>query len=213
MKFNNIIDISRRIYPGMVLWPGDAGVQINRQASIKSGDICNLSSINMGLHTGTHIDAPLHFIDEGEDVSSRNLSRFMGFAKVFELNVKECITADDIKSLSIDEDDIVLFKTVNGLIPEEADFVKYYVYIDASAAKWLIDKKVKTVGIDYLSVDNFYLEDSPVHRIFLSQGVGIIEGLQLKDVKEGRYFLSCLPLRIDGVDGCPVRAVLVEIEE
>lgn len=211
VQYKRIMDISRSIYPGMVKWPGDQGFEVNRECTLEKGNVCNLSSVRMSVHTGTHVDAPFHFIAGGTTVAELDLSRFIGVARVFEINVQLCITGSDIEQLPIKENDIVLFKTSNSLIPYDGEFHKDYVYMDVSAAKYLIDKRIKAVGVDYLSIDGFYTEDYAVHKLLLSKGVGIIEGLMLKDVAEGSYFLSCLPLKLEGADGSPVRAVLLEI--
>ncbi len=195
----------------MTVWPGDGGMEVTKDMLIKKGDICNLSSLSMGVHTGTHVDAPLHFIDEGKDIGHLDLSRFIGLVNIFELKSEKVITADDIEYLEIKSGDAVFFKTRNSLIPEEEPFNKDYVYFDITAAELLIKRGVKTVGVDYFSVDGFGLGEYPVHMLLLSHEIGVIEGLRLKDVGEGRYFFSCLPLKVEGVDGAPVRAVLLEI--
>lgn len=210
MKIRRIIDISRSIYPGMALWPGDKDMEIIRDQSIKNGDGCNVSSIKIGLHAGTHVDAPYHFIDDGIKIDSLDLSRFTGYAKVFELNVERCITEKDIISFPIEPGDAVFFKTANSSIPEDGIFREDFIYIDKSAADYLVEKKVRTVGVDYLSVEGFHTKSSQVHTTLLSNNIGIVEGLMLKDVEPGEYFFSCLPLKIDGVEGSPVRAVLIE---
>ena len=210
MKFGKVIDISRKIHKDIPVWPGDEKVKLQKGMSIKNGDICNLSSINMSVHTGTHTDAPRHFIDEGMDIASLDLASFIGYAKVFELDVKECITKESIEKLPIDSGDIVLFKTSNSLLSEDV-FHEKFIYIDISAASYLVEKKIKTVGVDYLSVDCFKSFDYPVHKLLLSSNIGIIEGLNLRHVKEGSYLLCSLPLKIDNADGSPVRAVLIEI--
>lgn len=210
MEIKRIIDVSRKIYPGMVVWPGDTGPDITRDELIRDGGVCNLSSIHMGMHTGTHVDAPLHFIDDAKDIANLDLSRFIGFVNVFELNVKKIITSDDIKDLPIESGDIVFLKTINSEFLDEEGFRKDYVYFDKSAAEQLIQKGVKTIGFDYFSIDGFGLGSHPVHQLILSHEIGVIEGLCLKEVKTGRYFFSCLPLNIPGVDGSPVRAVLME---
>ncbi len=212
MRIKRIIDISRKIYPGMAVWPGDGNVDITRVSSIKRGNSCNLSSINMGLHTGTHADAPFHFIDDAETMESVDLSGFIGFVKVFEVDCGKAISADHLKELSIEEGDSVFFKTRNSLIPEENGFCKDFIHIDVSGAEYLVKKKIKTVGVDYLSVEGYGSSEHLVHKILLSNRIGIIEGLYLADVKPGRYFFSALPLKICGVDGSPVRAVLLELE-
>lgn len=212
MKIKKIIDVSRKIEAGMAVWPGDSGVNIHLNSSIKRGDTCNVSSIDMGLHTGTHVDAPLHFFDGAEDIAKLDLSMFIGYVRVFELNVSVCITEDDIKDLHIEEGDAVFFKTINSEISLTEQFKKNYVYIGKSASEFLIKKGVKTIGIDYLSIDGYYTEGYLSHNTLLSNGIGVIEGLYLKGVKPGKYFFSCLPLNIDGVDGSPARAVLLEME-
>ncbi|KNY29273.1 cyclase family protein [Pseudobacteroides cellulosolvens] len=212
MKIKRVIDISRKIETGMAVWPGDSGIKIHLNSSIRRGDPCNVSSIDMGLHTGTHIDAPLHFFDGMEDISKLDLSMFIGYVRVFELNVSECIAEDDIKDLHIEEGDAVFFKTSNSEIPLTEQFKKDYVYIGKSACEFLIGRGVKTVGIDYLSIDGYFTEDYLSHYTLLSNGIGVIEGLYLKGIKPGKYFFSCLPLNIDGADGSPARAVLLEME-
>lgn len=212
MKIKRIIDISGTINDKTTIWPGDDGIIIDRIQNIENGDACNLSTLHMGVHTSTHVDAPLHFIAGGADVTSINLKRFIGFAKVFHLSVQECIRAADLSSLDINSGDIVLLKTRNSSFDLNDVFHKEFVYLDESAAKYLADKKIATVGIDYLSVESYYAENAIVHKVLLQNEIGIIEGLRLHDVQEGEYFLSCVPLKLEGVEGSPARAVLVEFD-
>jgi arylformamidase len=197
----------------MTIWPGDSSVELKRDLSIKSGDACNLSSISMGLHTGTHVDSPLHFVEDGAAIPSVDLTRFLGPAKVFEINCEKAISIADMQGLSINENDIVIFKTSNSDLPESAEFEKDFVFIDQSAADFLVNKKIKTVGVDYLSVESYDAPEALTHRVLLSANIGIIENLCLKDVQPGEYFLSCPPLKIEGAEGSPVRAVLMELED
>ncbi len=212
MKIKKIIDVSRRIYPGMAVWPGDSPVEIGINSSIKQGDACNVSSIKMGLHTGTHIDAPFHFIDGGKRICSLNLSQYIGTVKVFDLKSEGFIDRSSISSLPIFEGDTVFLKTRNSLLHQTQPFHKEFIYIEESAARHLAEKKIKTLGVDYLSVDGYSSSEHPAHHLLLSNEIGIIEGLYLKEVQEGEYFFSCLPLFIEGADGSPVRAVLFETE-
>lgn len=211
MKIKRIIDISRTLYPDMLVWPGDTKFKIKKNLSIKTDDIVNVSSLEMSVHTGTHIDAPLHFIDEGLDISSLDLTRFLSFAKVFELKVERCITGNDLIPLDIEEGDILLLKTANSYLPEEEVLSEKYIALDLSAAEYLIKKKVKTIGVDHLTVDSYNSKTFPVHNLLLSGNIGVIEGLRLKNVPEGVYLLSALPLKLAGADGSPTRAVLVEL--
>lgn len=210
MKIKRIIDISGTINDRTTIWPGDDGITLNRIQNIESGDACNLSTLNMGVHTSTHVDAPLHFIAGGVDVASVSLDKFIGFAKVFNLCVTKCIKASDLVELDINPGDIVLFKTGNSSLEMTSAFNKEFIYLDEGAAKLLVDKKIATVGIDYLSVENFHSQNAATHKMLLNNGIGIIEGLRLNAAQEGEYFLSCVPLRIEGAEGSPARAVLVE---
>jgi len=212
MRIEKVIDISRKISEDMIVWPGDPNVHIARCCSMDDGSDFNLSNISMGLHTGTHIDAPLHFIKGGRDVLLMKPVNFLRFVKVFSLNVAKCITKEDLIDLPINEGDALFFRTSNSDLPENGAFNQNYVYLDISAAEYLLAKKVEVVGIDYFSIDGYEVEDYPVHKLFLSKGVIIVEGLYLKDVAEGVYLCSFLPLKINGADGSPVRAVLMEIK-
>ncbi|WP_010245390.1 cyclase family protein [Acetivibrio cellulolyticus] len=213
MRIKRILDISGVINDKTTIWPGDEGVTLNRIQKIEDGDSCNLSTLHIGIHTSTHIDAPLHFIAGGVDVSSANLDKFIGFAKVFYISTEKCIKASDLSGLDIQSGDIVLFKTSNSSLDMTGSFNTGFVYLDESAASWLVDKDVATVGIDYLSVEDYYAGNAVTHKLLLKKGIGIIEGLRLDDVPEGEYFLSCVPLKIEGAEGSPVRAVLVEFDK
>ena len=212
MRVKRVIDISRRIYPGMTVWPGDRGVAINQESQIDQGAVCNVTSIHMGMHTGTHVDAPYHFINDGKDLGSLDLLKFIGMVKVFELKVEKCITRQMVEALPIDKGDAVFFKTSNSRSIETQLFSEDYIYLDAEAAAYLVEKGIRTIGVDALSIDAFDTAEYLAHKLFLSKEIGIIEGLNLKDVKQGTYFFSCLPLNIPGVDGSPARAVLLEFE-
>ena len=203
-----IIDISRKISSNMVMWPGDDAPKISKKCSINKGDCCNLSSIEMNLHIGTHIDAPFHFIDGGKSISSLDLSYFIGNVKVFELDVENYIDKKDLINLDILKGDKIFFKTKNSFLPDDSIFYKDYVYINTEAARYLVEKQIKTVGIDYFSIGGYHKENEIVHKILLSSDIFIIEGLNLKEAVVGEYGFSCLPLYIEGVDGSPARGVL-----
>lgn len=212
MKVKRIIDISGIINTKTTIWPGDEGISLERIQKIEQGHSCNLSTMRAGMHTSTHIDAPLHFVAGGADVVSSSLDKFIGFAKVFSIHTEKCIKASDLSGLNIQRGDIVLFKTSNSSLDMKGTFHKEFVYIDESAARWLVDRQVATVGIDYLSIENYHSENAVVHKLLLENGIVIIEGLRLNDVPEGEYFLSCAPLKIEGAEASPVRAVLVEFD-
>ena len=205
-----VIDISREIYNGMLIWSGDPEVDIENFKSIDRGSSANVGAIYMGLHSGTHIDAPYHFINSGERLEDVELDRFFGIAKVFEITDKISIREEHLVSLDIKEGDRVLFRTSNSE-KEEHEFIEGYIYLDESAAKYLAKKMVASVGIDFLTIDGKGVLNHPAHSILLSSGIPIIEGIRLSGVAEGEYLLSALPLNIIGVEASPVRAVLFEI--
>ena len=207
-----IYDVSLLLKPGMPVWPGEPGFEINRIQSIEGGVGANVSAIRTGCHIGTHIDAPLHFIEGGKSVDQLSIDLFVGRATVFSLSVRECIDREAIAHIGIRKGQRVIFKTSNSSIwGQEEGFRKEYVYIAEDAARYLADVGIKTVGVDYLSIEAFGLDGCPTHHILLGAGVGVIEGLDLRGVEEGEYDLCCLPLRIAGADGSPARVILREI--
>lgn len=210
-NIKKIYDVSRIVYSGVTVWPGDEGVELKRIASMDEGAKCNVSVLKAGVHTATHVDAPVHFINGAEDVCSIDLSKFIGMVKVFELYCSECIKKSDIEQLGINKNDRVFFKTANSKKTLDEPFNKEFIYIDISAAKFLIDIGVEAVGVDYLSIEKYDSHHNEVHKLLLSNKIAIIEGLYLKDIKQGTYFYSCLPLALKGADGSPVRAILAEI--
>ena len=203
-----IIDISKSIGPQMVLWPDDPKITVTKVSDITT-DKCNVSAVNMGLHAGTHVDAPWHYIAQGKKVDELDLSFFCGPCKIFEIKKEAHLSYEELKDCNIDKGDIVLFKTRNSY--EEKDFFnKEYCALTYSAAQHLVEKKVKTVGIDYLSIEA-YEGTGDVHKLLLSNEIAVLEGLDLSLVNPGEYLLSALPLKLSGAEGSPVRAVLIEL--
>lgn len=202
------IDITMPIREGMVHWPGDNDVSFSKVSSIKNGDAYNLTSLSLSAHTSTHMDAPLHFIEEGLPISEIPLDAVIGPAKVIEIKNDKIITDEELKTHDINEGDRILFKTHNSETDwSMKEFTEDYVYLSNEAALYLSEKKVATVGIDYLSVSGMD-NGIPVHRTLLGAGIWIIEGLSLGHVQPGNYELICLPLKLIGIDGSPARAVL-----
>lgn len=211
MKKKNIYDISRSIDKYTAIWPGDSGYTLRHTKAFSRHDGVNVTKMTMGMHMATHVDAPLHYIKEGKSINEMDLTYFLGEAKVFEIDSKELITLTDVKDLDIESGDIVLLKTSNSLIEDNLPFFEDYVAISIEAANHLVKIGIKTVGIDYLSVESYFSEDSLVHKHFLENDIVILEGLNLKEVTAGKYFISCLPLKLVGTEASPVRAVLIEI--
>lgn len=210
MKLGKIYDVSRKITTDSAVWPGDGNAVFRKMNSFKKGDGVNVTSVRMGLHTGTHVDAPLHYIEHGKSLDEMDLSCYIGTAKVFEVDSKHLISLEDVENLKIGKGDIVLFKTANSKIGDKEHFFEDYIALSFEAAEYLTQRKVKTIGIDYLSIEEFFSEDKAVHKLLLGEGIAIIEGLNLSGVEPGEYLLTCLPLKIVGVEASPVRAVLIE---
>lgn len=207
-------DITLTISPELVVWPDDPSVELTTLSAIGDGADANVSHIKMGVHTGTHVDAPYHFIDGGKTVEDLDIGLLTGRAYVLHLQDDvELITKDLIENSSIPpRTKRVLFKTRNSK-HWETDHKKFdekFVGLDAEAAALLIQRGVKLIGVDYLSVAP-YDDPVPTHTVLLEAGVIIVEGLNLSEVQQGRYTLYCLPLKIGGVDGAPARAILVGV--
>lgn len=203
------IDISVSIKNEMPVWPGDPKVEIRQLFSISKGDTCNLSTISMSLHSGTHIDAPLHFINNSTGFESLTFESLIGIAKIIEIFDQESIKVHELKGKKIRMGDRVLFKTRNSKRDiYNKPFSPNYIYMSVEAAEYLAEKRVKTVGIDYLSIGASDESGDKVHEILLKSGIWIIEGLNLYRVKQGKYHLICLPIRIESVEGTPARVII-----
>lgn len=208
-----IYDITVPLTNEMPTYPGDPGVQISDWYSLANGDPANVTRLNFGAHTGTHVDAPAHFIEGASKVESLPLDVLIGRVQVIE--VPETHLSIDRESVArhCDRDVTrVLFKTRNSSFwaEQSAEFRPDFTYLELSAAEHLVDRGVKLVGIDYLSIEQFGQKEHSTHLALLSKGVIILEGLNLAAIPAGHYELICLPMRIRSGqgDGAPARAVL-----
>jgi arylformamidase len=203
------IDVSVPLRTGLVHWPGDPEPTFERISDLEHGAEANVTLCRMTAHTGTHMDAPVHFLPgevAGIDVFPLELG--IGRARVVAVDAP-VIGAPEVERLEIRPGDRVLFKTKNSRTAwAEADFRTNYVAVNAAAARILVEKKIGLIGVDYLSVGVYKGDGAETHRLLLSGGVWIVEGLDLTQVDEGEYDLVCLPLRIAGADGAPARVVL-----
>jgi arylformamidase len=203
------VDISTPLRAGMPVWPGDPPLRLERVAAIGSGDAYNLTAISGCLHTGTHVDAPLHYLDGGAGVERMPLDAATGAARVIGIRDATAIRLAELGPHRIRRGERVLFKTANSARAGRfAEFFEDYVYLARDAAEHLAARGVRAVGIDALSIGSPEEEGDDVHRILLAAGVWIIEGLELAHVHAGRYEMVCLPLHIPGADGAPARAML-----
>jgi arylformamidase len=206
---NTFIDISIPITAGMINWPGDPPVDVSRMRDQAQGDDATVSRLSMGAHTGTHMDAPMHFLADGAGMESMPLEAVLGVCRVIEVADEQSIRRESLEVHSIREGERVLLKTRNSTTRWwETSFNENFVYISAAAARYLASLRIMTIGIDYLSVGGFHHDGVATHRALLEAGIWVIEGLDLTRVKPGYYTLCCLPLKIDRGDGAPARAVL-----
>lgn len=200
-----IIDISVPVSPSTVSWENESIPVIERVSSIEAGDGYNLSRLAFSTHTGTHVDAPLHFIEDGGSSDELPLDALIGPALVIGArDIKEEIGAELVERELPADCERVLFSTRNSELWDQPSFSSDFVGISPRAASLLIERGVRLVGIDYLSVGV-----PETHRELLSHGVVVLEGLDMRAAAAGRYRLVCLPLRIAGADGAPARAVLI----
>jgi arylformamidase len=206
-------DISLTVSPDLPTWPGDPGIVLELTEKIEDGDNANVSRLDMGVHTGTHVDAPFHFLNDGEGIDQIALKTLTGRAYVLHLPDVDLITAQVLEQSNIPpRTRRVLFKTRNSEYWErgEKSFQTDFVGLSADAAEYLVGRGVKLVGVDYLSVAPFK-RSRPTHEILLDAGVVIVEGLDLTEVSQGRYTLYCLPLKLKNSDGAPARAILIGV--
>ncbi len=204
-----VIDISVANRPAMHRYPGDPELRIEAASRLDAGDAYNLSLLVMGSHTGTHVDAPFHFLADGPRLGDVALERMVGEALVVDLRGRAEIDAAALAGAELAEGDIVLCRTDNSWRWDAPAFQPDFVPLTEDAAAHLVERGVRGVGIDYLSVERLDAGDFPVHRRLLSAGLAVIEGLDLRAVAAGRYLLVCLPLKFPDLDGAPARAVLL----
>ncbi|HEY3071378.1 MAG TPA: cyclase family protein, partial [Candidatus Limnocylindrales bacterium] len=195
--------------PGMVSFPGDPLVATELSVSIKAGGVCNVTRLDFGAHSGTHIDAPVHFIDGAPGIEGVPLGALVGPAVVVDATGLEShITHADLDAIGIPNGTArLLFKTRNSALWELPGFSAEFLGLMPEAASALVEAGVRLVGIDYLSIAPFG-DPVPTHRALLGAGVAILEGLDLRSVAPGRYDLICLPVLIPGSDGGPARTLL-----
>lgn len=200
-----MLDVSVTVRPEMPIYAGDPGVTMELAKAIDRGDPANVSRLDLGAHTGTHVDAPRHFIPDGPGASELPLDPFIGPCVVADATAATGpLDPEVIEALGLPQDtDRILLKTSNSRLWQRDTFVPDFVSLSADGARALLDRDVRLVGIDYLSIG-----DPGTHVALLGHGVSVIEGLDLRGVQPGNYFLVCLPLKIANSDGAPARTLL-----
>ncbi len=209
-----IYDISLPITNNLPVWPGDPPVRITHPAHLERGDDFTLTYLRMSAHTGTHIDAPRHYLKgpKAPGVDALPLNILIGPAWVIDVGEADMLNASTLANLGIPPDATrLLFRTKNSQLWQTAPhtFHEDFVAVTEDGAEWLVQRGIQLVGIDYLSIGPF-ANPAPTHRILLRAGIIILEGLNLSDVPPGPYTLICLPLNLIGADGAPARAVLIK---
>jgi arylformamidase len=203
-----LIDITVPVEAAVPVYPGNTPFSLEAIKRVARGDSSNVSTIHMSAHSGTHVDAPRHFFDDGPGVEGLPLEMLMGRARVIELTTRRGIVPEDFAGLDLSEDVRLLIKTANSRLWGSPEFHTDYVGVTEAGAKFLVERGIKVVGVDYLSVEQFKTPGAPAHHVLLGSGTIVIEGLNLRDVEPGIYDLICLPLRIVGSDGAPARVLL-----
>jgi len=203
-----IHDVSVPIRSDMPIYEGNPGVELERVSSIAKGDPANMSRLTLGVHTGTHVDAPLHFIDGAPGAEGILLDALVGPAVVVDGTgiSADALGEDELAGLGIPEGaERVLLKTRNSELWSRDDFTRDFIRLDGGGARFVVARGIRTIGIDYLSIG-----DREAHRELLGAGVVPVEGLDLREIEPGEYTFLCLPLDVVGSDGAPARAVLLD---
>jgi arylformamidase len=204
-----ILDISVPVRPGTTpTWPGSPPIRFEPRLSLARGDSADDTTLTMNLHTGTHIDAPSHFLAGAKTVDAIALGALIGDCRVVSFEGRPVVTATDLEDADIPEGTTRLLLKTDNAQKWSSDFDESFVGLDVDAAKWIVARGIELVGNDYLSVQP-YRESDDVHRTLLGGEVVIVEGLDLSAAEPGPYVLVCLPLKLAGVEGAPARAVLL----
>jgi arylformamidase len=203
------IDISVPVKEGMPVWPGDPSPLFERVMDQDRGDVCTLTRVAMSAHTGTHIDAPLHFLRNAATIDQMPIEATVGLARVIGISDTTAIRKAELLPHAIQPGERILFRTANSgrdwcTLPFNEDFV----FIARDAAVYLAECGIRSVGVDYLSVGGFREDSTETHEALLANGIWVMEGLVLSDVEPGDYELVCLPLKWVGAEGAPARAIL-----
>jgi len=202
------IDLTVPLREGMPNYPGDAPFRLRPLLRIADGKVCNLSALEMGTHTGTHVDPPWHFVDSGITVDRLPLDLLIGRAYVVSVRGVSAVTADSLRAAVPEGTERLLIQTDNSFgLWEKEGFQPDFVYLAPDAAQWLVEQNVRLVGMDYLSVEQYGALEPQTHHTLLRAGVVIVEGLNLRELEPGWVDFACLPLKIEGADGAPARAV------
>jgi arylformamidase len=204
-------DVSVTVRTGGLVYPGNPEILIEPQQAISEGAGANVSRITFGSHTGTHVDAAKHFFDDGQTVDEIPPDKFVGPAVLIAFDEPDRVSvgASDLKAHDLANQKRVLIRTRNSRRLKNPEFDPKYVFLAPDGAEYLVSLGVEVVGVDYLSIEQFHSGHHRTHRALLEKQVVIIEGLDLSEPQPGAYQLVCLPLKLEGLDGAPARALLI----
>jgi arylformamidase len=205
-----IYDVTVPISPNLPVWRGDPKVRLERSRFVDGDNVVHTLRMRLGNHTGTHVDAPRHMLDDGETLDRIPIERWLGPARVVAIDAP-AIGPAELAAVDLEGVDKVLFKTRNAGKLHDPEFDPDFVALEPDGAEYLVARGVRLVGIDYLGIEAFASPDFATHHILLGAGVLIIEGLDLAAVPPGDYELLCLPLLIEAGDGAPARVILREL--
>jgi len=205
-----ILDVTVPITNSMPVWPGDPQVRLSPKSHLSrdKSHTVKLTAIEMGSHTGTHVDAPYHFVEGGKRLHEIPLEQLTGKATVLEIAGVRSIGLGNLEHLKWDGIERVLFKTDNSKHWQDGKFYEEFIYLEPDGAEFLVQRGIQLVGIDYLSIDKFKSEKHPTHFALLTRDIVILEGLNLSKVPAGEYTLFALPLNLQDADGAPSRVIL-----
>jgi len=203
----SVYDVTVPLAPGLPVYPGDPPFEIEPVQRLGAAPF-NLSRISLATHTGTHVDAPSHFVAGGATIDALPPEILIGKARVVEIPARERIDRADLEPQDLRDDLRILLKTRMSGQMLKSSFQEDHLYLSGDAAAYLAQAGLKLVGFDYLSVDRYGARDFPAHHALLEAGVVIVEGLDLSGVEPGEYDMTCLPLRVAGGDGAPARVIL-----
>lgn len=208
---SRIYDVSVSVRTGGLVYPGNPEILIEPQQAISQGAGANVSRVTFGSHTGTHVDAAKHFFDDGQTIDRIPLEKFLGPAILLAFDEPDRVSvgADDLRKHSLEGAKRVLIRTRNSKRLDNPEFDKGYAFLEPDGAEYLVSIGVELVGVDYLSIEQFHSGHHKTHRTLLEKDVVIIEGLSLSEPAPGSYELVCLPLKLEGLDGAPARALLI----
>lgn len=208
MNYSQLIDISLPLHEGTIVYPGNPQIEIQAMPSATSGSV--ISKIVFGSHTGTHVDAPQHVIQNGESLDEIALETFVGNCRVIDCTAdKESVSRETLETANIQKGERILLKTTNSLRGFE-EFYDDYIFVSPEATTYLAEQEISLVAIDYLSIKQRGSKDNSPHTNLLSKNIPIIEGVDLSKVQAGEYFLVLLPLKFMSIDGAPARAILMK---